>query len=71
MPYQSDTDFITKQVLRNAAVSPLFLGCIEATEEAIYNALFAAEDMTGYRGTVRALPEKEVLKLLNQHRLNR
>lgn len=42
---------------------------IEATEEAIYNALFAAEDMKGHRGTVKALPEKEVLKLLKQYDL--
>ncbi len=71
IPYLSNTDFVTQSVLRNAAVSPLFLGCIEATEEAIYNALFAAEDMTGYRGAVRALPEQEVLELLNQHGLDR
>jgi D-aminopeptidase len=71
VPYQAESPFITQSVLRNASVSPLFLGCIEATEEAIYNALFMAEDMKGYRGAVKALPEKVVLDLLNQHRLNR
>lgn len=69
VPYQSSTPLLDQQVLSNDEMSPLFLAVIEATEEAIYNALFAAEDMKGYRGTVKALPEKEVLKLLKQHGL--
>ena len=69
VPYESSTPLLTQQVLPNDAMSPLFLAVIEATEEAIYNALFAAEGMTGYRGTVRALPEKEVIRQLKQHDL--
>lgn len=43
--------------LPNDLVSPLFLAAIEATEEAIYNSLFCAVTVTGYRGrTVEALP---------------
>lgn len=42
--------------LPNDRVSPLFEAAIEATEEAIYNSLCMAETMTGYRGTVEALP---------------
>ena len=71
VPYQSESVYLEQVVLRNSAVSPLFLGCIEATEEAIYNALFVAEDMKGFRGSVPALPEEEVLRLLNQHGLDR
>jgi D-aminopeptidase len=42
-------------------MSPLFLATIEATEEAIINALFAAEDMTGKDGRViRSLPKHEI-----------
>lgn len=53
--------------LANGAVSPLFLATIEATEEAIVNSLFAAEDMTGYQGHSRqALPVEEVLDLLRE-----
>lgn len=49
--------------LANAAVSPLFLGVIEATEEAIINSLFAAEDMIGRDGHERkALPVERVLE---------
>ena len=42
------------EVLTNAAMSPLFMAVIEATEEAAYNPLFRATTMTGHghpRGT--------------------
>ncbi len=42
--------------LPNERVSPLFLAAIEATEEAILNSLCMATTVTGYRGTVDALP---------------
>ncbi|WP_183496543.1 DmpA family aminopeptidase [Neolewinella aquimaris] len=55
----------TLSELSNGAVSPLFLAVIEATEEAIINSLFAAEDMTGHNGRHReALPVEKVLELL-------
>jgi D-aminopeptidase len=50
--------------LANAAMSPLFLAAIEATEEAIYNALCMATDTTGYLGhSVAALPLDELVAL--------
>jgi D-aminopeptidase len=50
--------------LPNALLSPLFEAAIEATEEAIYNALCAATTMTGYRGiTVETLPLGRVAEL--------
>ena len=49
----------------NDLMSPLFQAAIEATEEAIYNALCTAETMMGYRGIkVDALP----LSFLNPDR---
>jgi D-aminopeptidase len=43
-------------MLGNDSLNPLFYAVIEATEEAIVNALVAAETMTGYRGaTAHAL----------------
>ena len=43
--------------LPNDLLSPLFLAAIEAVEEAIYNSLFCAVTVTGYRGhTAQALP---------------
>ncbi len=51
--------------LSNEGVSPLFQAVIEATEEAIYNSLFKATTVTGYRGvTVKALPQDRVLALM-------
>lgn len=55
--------------LPNEMLSPLFQATIEATEEAIYNALFMATSMTGYRKrSVRALPVPQVLELLRNYR---
>ncbi len=45
-------------VLAEPRLSPLFLAAVEATEEAVLNALVAAETMTGHRGTVEALPHE-------------
>lgn len=53
--------------LQNDDMSALFLATIEATEEAIINSLFAAEDMTGKEGrTVMALPKPEVLEIMKR-----
>jgi len=52
------------QELRNDDMTALFLAAIEATEEAIINSLFAAEDMTGRDGhQIKALPIDEVINL--------
>jgi D-aminopeptidase len=43
----------------NEQMAPLFQAAIEATEEAIYNTLFMAEMLTGYKeGVVHGLPYK-------------
>ncbi len=49
--------------LPNEAVSPLFEAVVEATEEAVINALFAAEPMDGHRGRIEALPVERVIQL--------
>ena len=55
----------TVQEWPNELMSPLFQAAIEATEEAILNSLFAAETLTGYKGTiVEALPLDRVLELM-------
>ncbi len=54
--------------LSNAAMSPLFLAAVEATEEAILNSLFMAETMTGRDGrSMEALPVSEVMVLLEKY----
>jgi D-aminopeptidase len=52
--------------LPNGMISPLFEAAIEAAEEAIYNSLCMAETMTGFRGTVRALPLEQVKSIIAQ-----
>ena len=61
-----DEEVRTVEQLMNRATSPLFLGTVEATEEAIYNALTAATTMEGRDGNVReALPLDRVQELLD------
>ncbi|MFU8811574.1 MAG: P1 family peptidase [Balneolaceae bacterium] len=55
--------------LRNSDTTPLFLAALEATEEAILNALFAADDMTGHEGrSEQALPVDEVLEIIKRYK---
>ena len=59
----------TVEELANEGMSPLFQATIEATEEAIYNSLFAATTVTGTRGRrVDALPLERVLALVARRR---
>ncbi len=68
IPYRSDQSTRDITVLRNNAMSPLFMAVIEATEEAIINSLFHAETMTGRDGhTIRELPVQKVLGIMEQH----
>jgi D-aminopeptidase len=53
--------------LSNDLTSPLFLGVIEATEEAIYNSLFKATTTTGNGHTVEALPVDRTIEILRRH----
>lgn len=68
IPYQTNLKTDTGDVLRNDEMSPLFMGTIEATEEAIINSLFAAETMTGRDGhKIEALPLDKVLPILKKY----
>lgn len=53
--------------LVNAAMSPLFAATAEATEEAVYNALFTATTISSSRGTLKAIPQDEVLRILRKY----
>jgi len=54
--------------LSNDQLDPLFSSAAYATEEAIINALVAAETMTGRDGlTVQALPQNELKDLMKRH----
>ncbi|MEJ2087305.1 MAG: P1 family peptidase [Gammaproteobacteria bacterium] len=53
--------------LVNAAMSPLFAATIEATEEAIINALFKATTVASHRGKLEAIPMDRVREVLEHH----
>jgi D-aminopeptidase len=56
------------KMLPNDDISPLFTATIQATEEAIVNALVAAETMTGVNGrTVTALPHDRLMAVLRKY----
>ena len=58
----------TVAMLPNNAMNPLFEATIEATEEAIVNALVAATPMVGNNGSsVPALPHERVRDILRQY----
>ncbi|MEQ8686179.1 MAG: P1 family peptidase [Imperialibacter sp.] len=68
VPYDSPSPLLQQNVLTNDSMTPLFMGVIEATEEAIVNSLWAATTMTGYQNhTVEALPKDKVMDLLKKN----
>jgi len=64
------SDLAHLTMLPNEMINPIFRAAVEATEEAIVNALVAAEDMTGINGNkVYAIPHellKEVMRKYNR-----
>ncbi len=59
------TSVYEPKLLHNDDMSPLFLATIEATSEALWNALFAAEDTEGYNGVkIKALPVEKVVEFI-------
>lgn len=58
------------RMLSDAFIDPLFHAVVEATEEAIVNALVAAQTMTGRDGVVaHALPHDQLVKVLDRYGL--
>ena len=65
-PRQSATP-VDAPALVNASMSPLFAATAEATEEAVYNAIFRATSISSRRGTLEAIPLDEVLRVLEKY----
>jgi D-aminopeptidase len=67
---EDQADAITRGVtmLDDDHITALFWAAIEATEEAIVNALLAAETMSGNGVTFHALPADRLLEIMRQHR---
>ncbi len=56
------------RMLGNASLDPLFEATVEATEEAVVNAMVAAETMSGVNGnTVYAIPHQRLREVLRKY----
>jgi len=55
------------EVLVNESMTPLFAATAEATEEAIYNAIFKATTVSSSRGELRAIPMEDLMRVLEKH----
>jgi len=61
-------DDVKVEMLSNDQINPLFQATVESVEEAIINAMVAADTMEGINGNkAYALPHDAVIKLLKQH----
>jgi D-aminopeptidase len=67
-PRESSTP-VASQTLVNSSMSPLFAAVAEATEEAIYNAIFKATTVSSSRGTLDAVPIPQLMDILTKHRV--
>ena len=55
------------EVLVNESMTPLFAATAEATEEAIYNAIFKATTVSSSRGELRAIPIEDLMCVLEKY----
>jgi D-aminopeptidase len=60
---------VTTPSLVNNSMSPLFAAAAEATEEAIYNAIFKATTVTSSRGTLEAIPLEDLERILKKYKV--
>jgi D-aminopeptidase len=59
---------LTHESVPNEAIDPLFAATVQASEEAVVNALVAARDMTGDQGHyAKAIPHDELRKVLARY----
>jgi L-aminopeptidase/D-esterase-like protein len=67
-PSKRRTDVENVKMLRNSRMDPLFTAAVQATEEAIVNALVAAETMTGINGfRVEAIPHDRLREVMRKY----
>jgi len=65
-PRENAEPILTPELV-NESMSPLFAATVEATEEAIYNAILKATTVTGSRGTLEALPLEQTISILEKY----
>jgi D-aminopeptidase len=65
----SGAPYASAEFLENGRMDPLFQATVQATEEAIVNALIAARDMEGEGGRyAKAIPHGDLIRLLKDYR---
>ena len=69
LPNRRPDALLELKMLPHGQIDPLLEATAEAVEEAILNALCAAETMSGFEGhTAYALPTDELVRVMEQHR---
>ena len=58
---------VPSKTLTNSAMSPLFQAVVEATQEAIYNAILKAETVSSSRGTLKEINIDQVKEILEKY----
>ena len=70
IPYRSNPSLNRPDLISNDYMTLFFQAVVEATQEAVYNSLFMATDVTGYQNrTINALPLEKVKVILEKHGL--
>jgi D-aminopeptidase len=61
-------DLQSRRLLSSEAMSPLFQAALEATEEAVYNSLLQATEVTGRQRKGEPIPIDRLREILQRHR---
>jgi D-aminopeptidase len=65
--FNDEKGFTELKALSNDYLDPIFYAAAYATEEAIINALVAAEDMKGHEISVSAMPHEKVVEIMEKY----
>jgi L-aminopeptidase/D-esterase-like protein len=67
-PRGKHSDVESVKMLRNSRMDPLFTAAVQATEEAIVNALLAATTMVGINGNrIEAIPHRRLTEIMHKY----
>lgn len=68
IPYNCELLYPQVALVSNNNMNTLFMGVVEATEEAVYNSMFKATSVTGHNGhTSEALPIDQVIDICSKY----
>ncbi len=68
LPHSGSSPLTVPPLMPNNAMTPFFRAVIEATQEAVYNSMFMATTVEGYRGLVtQAIPLDDVIRICKKY----